>query len=304
MDTIEGMRTFAAVVSEGSFSKAAERLGMSPQLVSKYVGQLESRLNVRLLNRSTRQMSITEAGHDYYGRCQQVLADFDEMESSVSELTAKARGTLRINAPMSYGILHLTRAIVEYQFTQPEVDINLTLNDRVVDIVSEGFDLAIRIAELDDSSLVARKLVPIRLVVCGAPEYFQKRGVPQTPEQLNEHQCLGYTYFSDRDVWHFERGDKSHAVQIDGRFSANNGGALRLSAIAGAGIVLQPTFLVGGDIRAGRLQIVLEKYRVKELSLYAVYPHRQYLSAKVRTFVDFLAGYWGSPPHWDVPKGR
>ena len=304
MDTIEGMRTFLAVVSEGSFSRAAERLGMSPQLVSKYVGQLERRLNVRLLNRSTRQMSITEAGHAYYGRCQQVLADIDEMESTVSELTAKARGTLRINAPMSYGILHLTRAIVEYQSTQPEVDINLTLNDRVVDIVSEGFDLAIRIAELDDSSLVARKLAPIRLVVCGAPEYFQKRGVPQTPEQLSEHQCLGYAYFSDRDVWRFERGGKSHAVQIDGRFSANNGDVLRLSAIAGAGIVLQPTFLVGGDIRAGRLQIVLEKYRVKELSLYAVYAHRQYLSAKVRTFVDFLTGYWGFPPRWDVPKGR
>lgn len=300
MDTIDGMRTFVTVVSEGSFSHAAERLGMSPQLVSKYVGQLETRLRVRLLNRSTRHLSTTEAGQAYYGRCQQVLADIDEMESAVGELTVKARGTLRINAPMSFGNMHLTRAIVEYQCTQPEVDIDLTLNDRVVDIVSEGFDLAIRIAQLDNSSLVARKLAPIRLVVCGAPEYFQKQGMPETPEQLNDHHCLGYTYFSDRDEWRFEREGRSHGVQINGRFSANNGDVLRRSAIAGAGIVLQPTFLVGGDIRAGRLQVVLEKYRVKELSLYAVYAHRQYLSAKVRTFVDFLADYFGSPPHWDV----
>ena len=301
MDTIEGMRTFAAVVSEGSFSHAAERLGMSPQLVSKYVGQLESRLRVRLLNRSTRQMSTTEAGQAYYGRCQQVLADIDEMESTVSELTVKARGILRISAPMSFGVLHLTRAIVDYQCAQPEVDIDLSLNDRVVDIVSEGFDIAIRIASLSSSSLVARKLAPIRLVVCGAPKYFQKRGMPETPEQLSDHNCLDYSYFSDRDVWRFEREGKSHGVRINGRFSANNGDALRLSAIAGAGIVLQPTFLVGDDIRAGRLQVALGNYRVKELSLYALYAHRQYLSAKVRTFVDFMADYCESPPRWDVP---
>ena len=300
MDTIDGMRTFITVVSEGSFSGAAERLGMSPQLVSKYVGQLETRLKVRLLNRSTRTLSITEAGQAYYDRCRQVLADIDEMEGAVGELTVKARGTLRINAPMSFGVSHLSRAIAQYQRIEPDVTISLTLNDRVVDIVSEGFDLAIRIARLGESSLVARKLAPARLVVCGAPSYFQQHGIPETPEILGEHDCLGYAYPSDHDQWAFERDSETHKVQIKARFSANNGDALRLAAISGAGLVLLPTFIVGEDIAAGRLQRVLNDFRVEELNVFAVYPHRQYLSAKVRTFVDFLGDYFGSPPYWDA----
>jgi DNA-binding transcriptional LysR family regulator len=300
MDTIDGMRTFVTVVSEGSFSGAAEHLVMSPQLVSKYVGQLETRLNVRLLNRSTRTLSITEAGQAYYDRCRQVLADIDEMESAVGELTVKARGTLRINAPMSFGVSHLSRAIAQYQRIEPDVTISLTLNDRVVDIVSEGFDLAIRIARLGESTLVARKLAPARLVVCGAPSYFQQRGIPETPEVLGEHDCLGYTYSSDHDQWTFERDSETHKVKIKARFSANNGDALRLAAISGAGLVLLPTFIVGEDIAAGRLQRVLNDFRVEDLNIFAVYPHRQYLSAKVRTFVDFLGDYFGSPPYWDV----
>jgi len=304
MDTIDGMRTFVTVAAQGSFSGAAEYLGMSPQLVSKYVGQLETRLDVRLLNRSTRTLSITEAGQAYYDRCRQVLADIDEMETAVGEQTGKARGTLHINAPMSFGFTHLGRAIAQYQRDELEVAVNLTLNDRVVDIVSEGFDLAIRIARLDESSLIARQLAPVRLVLCGAPSYFKQRGIPETPEELAEHNCLGYTYSSDQDVWTFTRDGETHSVKINGRFSANNGDVLRLAAMSGAGLVLQPTFIVGDDIRAGRLQRVLDDYRVEELNVYAVYPHRQYLSAKVRTFVDFLVSYFGSPPYWDVPVTR
>lgn len=303
MDTIDGMRTFAAVVAEGSFSRAAERLEMSPQLASKYVGRLESRLGVRLLNRSTRQLSLTEAGRAYFDRVREVLADIDDMENAVGDMTARARGTLRINAPMSFGQLHLTRAIADYQAAQPEVEVDLTLNDRLVDIVSEGFDLAIRIGRLEESSLVARRLAPVRLVVCGAPEYFRRRGVPETPRQLVEHDCLRYAYASDYDRWRFEHHDGTHSVRIRGTFSANNGDALRLAALAGKGIILQPTFIVGDDIRAGRLQTVLDQYRTEELNVHAVYAHRQYLSAKVRTFVDFLAGYFGSPPYWDLTGG-
>lgn len=299
MDTIDGMRTFAAVVAEGSFSRAAERLAMSPQLASKYVGRLESRLGVRLLNRSTRQLSLTEAGRAYHDRVRQVLADIDDMENVVGDMTARARGTLRINAPMSFGQLHLTRAITDYQAAQPEVEVDLTLNDRVVDIVSEGFDLAIRIGRLEESSLVARRLAPVRLVVCGSPDYFRRRGVPEAPEQLSAHDCLRYAYASDYDRWGFERGGKAHSVRVRGTFSANNGDALRIAALAGKGIILQPTFIVGDDIRAGRLQTVLDQYRAGELNVHAVYAHRQYLSAKVRTFVDYLAGYFGSPPYWD-----
>lgn len=299
MDTLDGMRTFATVVAEGSFSRAAERLETSPQLTSKYVGQLETRLGVRLLNRSTRQMSLTEAGRAYYDRVRQVLADIDDMENAVGDLTARARGTLRINAPVSFGGLHLTRAISQYQETQPEVEVDLALNDRVVDIISEGFDLAIRIGQLEESSLVARPLAPVRLVICGAPEYFRRRGVPETPEQLSEHDCLRYTYAADPDRWRFHRDGKLHSVPIAGSFSANNGDALQVAALAGKGIVLQPTFIAGEDLRAGRLQPVLNEYQLPELIAHAVYAHRQYLSAKVRTFVDFLAGYFGSPPYWD-----
>lgn len=299
MDTIDGMRTFAAVVAEGSFSGAAERLDMSPQLASKYVGQLEARLGVRLLNRSTRQLSLTEAGRAYYDRVREVLAEIDDMENAVGDMTARARGTLRINAPMSFGQMHLTRAIAEFQAAQPEVEVDLTLNDRVVDIVSEGFDLAIRIGRLEESSLVARRLAPVRLVACGAPDYFHRRGSPASPDDLAAHDCLRYAYAAEFDRWRFEHDGKHHDVRVKGPFSANNGDALRVAALAGKGIILQPTFIVGDDIRAGRLRTVLDEYRVAELNVHAVYAHRQYLSAKVRTFVDFLAGYFGSPPYWD-----
>jgi DNA-binding transcriptional LysR family regulator len=303
MDTIDGMRTFAAVVDEGSFSRAAERLDMSPQLASKYVGRLEARLGVRLLNRSTRRLSLTEAGRAYYDRVRQVLADIDDMENAVGDMTARARGTLRVNAPMSFGQMHLTRAIAAYQDAQPEVEVDLTLNDRVVDIVSEGFDLAIRIGRLEESSLVARRLAPARLVVCGAPEYFRRRGVPGTPGDLATHDCLRYAYSADFDRWRLERGGRTHTVRVAGPFCANNGHALREAAVAGKGIILQPTFIVCDDIRAGRLTTVLDEYRPPELNVHAVYAHRQYLSAKVRTFVDFLSDWFGSPPYWDRPGG-
>lgn len=299
MDTIDGMRTYVAVVSEGSFSRAAERLSMSPQLVSKYVAQLEGRLGARLINRSTRRLSVTEVGQAYYERCKVVLADIDEMENAVGDATAKARGTLRINAPMSFGTLHLSRAIAGYQSEQPDVSVDLTLDDRIVDIVSEGYDIAIRIGRLRESALVARKLAPVRLVVCGAPEYLANRGVPDSPQDLNEHECLRYTLASDPDRWEFTAGDETVAVKVNGSFLANNGDAVRLAALAGRGLALQPTFIVGDDIRAGRLQRVLRDYEVDPMGVYAVYAHRQYLSGKVRTFVDYLGDCFGSQPYWE-----
>ena len=299
MDTIDGMRTFVAVVAEGSFSGAAERLGMSPQLVSKYVGQLEQRLGARLLNRTTRRLSVTEGGQAYFERCQYVLAEIDEMESAIGDATAAARGRLRINAPMTFGTMHLSRAIADYQCGQPEVTVDLTLDDRVVDIVSEGFDIAIRIGRLRESSLVARKLAPVRLVVCASPDYLVERGVPESPQDLDQHECLQYTLSSDAGRWRFQYGDQAQDVEVSGRFQANNGDAIRLAALAGRGLALQPTFIVGDDIRAGRLQLVLEDYEVEPMGVYAVYAHRQYLSGKVRTFVDHLGDYFGSPPYWE-----
>jgi DNA-binding transcriptional LysR family regulator len=301
MDTLDGMRTFVSVIREGSFSRAADRLGISPQLASKYVAQLESRLGARLINRTTRRISITEAGQAYYERSRDVLAQIEEMESAVGDATAAARGTLRINAPMTFGTMHLSAAIAEYQCNQREVTVDLTLDDRVVDIVSEGYDIAIRIGKLQESSLVARQLAPVRLVVCGSPDYLAEHGIPESPGELTDHECLHYTLASDSGRWRFKDAGHARDVKINGRFSANNGDALRLAALAGRGLVMQPTFIVGDDIRAGRLQIVLADYEADPLAVYAVYAHRQYLSAKVRTFVDFLGDYFGSPPYWECP---
>jgi DNA-binding transcriptional LysR family regulator len=299
MDTLEGMRTFAAVVNEGSFSKAAERLERSPQLVSKYVAQLEARLGVRLLNRSTRKLSITEAGQAYLDRCQLIVAAVDDLEDAVSNMSEAVRGVLRINAPMTFGMHHLTPAIAAFQDTHPDLRVDLALDDRVIDIVSEGFDLAIRIADLDESSLVARRLAPIRLTVCASPAYLERCGHPEKPQDLADHDCLGYTYSSARDHWRFESEDGVEEVQINGRFRANNGDALRTAALAGHGLVLQPTFIVGDDLRAGRLVRVMPDYGVAPLSVYAVYAHRQFLSNKVRAFVDYLGGHFGHEPYWD-----
>jgi DNA-binding transcriptional LysR family regulator len=299
MNTIDGMRTFVAVMSAGSFSGAAARLDMSPQLVSKYVGQLESRLGARLLNRTTRRLSVTEVGQAYYERCRDVLAEIDEMESAVGDAATAARGTLRINAPMTFGTMHLSRAIVEYQCRQPEVTVDLALDDRVVDIVREGYDMAIRIGQLRESSLVARKLAPVRLVVCGTADYLAEHGVPDTPQDLEDHECLRYTLSSYSDRWRFRDGAETLDVPVSGKFSASNGDAIRLAAMAGSGLALQPTFIVGDDIREGRLQRVLEDFEVESMGLYAVYAHRKYLSGKVRTFVDFLSEYFGSPPYWE-----
>ena len=300
MDTLEGMRTFSAVVTEGSFSRAAQRLDRSPQLVSKYVAQLEARLGVRLLNRSTRKLSVTEAGQAYFDRCQGIVAEVDDLEDAVGNMAAAVRGLLKISAPMTFGMHHLTPAIAEFQSTHPELRIDLALDDRVVDIVSEGFDLAIRIANLEASSLVARRLAPINLVVCGSPAYFDKRGRPQTPKDLVDHECLGYTYSSNRDRWRFASdAGEVEDIQVSGRFCANNGDALRTAAIAGHGLVLQPTFIVGDDLRAGRLVRVMTDYTVTPLGVYAVYAHRQFLSNKVRAFVEFLGSYFGAVPYWD-----
>ena len=299
MDTLEGMRTFAAVVTEGSFSKAAERLDRSPQLVSKYVAQLEARLGVRLLNRSTRRLSITEAGQAYFDRCQGIVAEVDELEDAVGNMTKALSGVLRINAPMTFGMHHLTPAIAEFQDNHPDLRVDLALDDRVVDIVSEGFDLAIRIADLDTSSLVARRLAPIHLVACASPTYLEENGAPGPPEDLEEHECLGYTYSSDRDRWRFESKQGIYEVRVNGRFCANNGDALRTAALAGHGLVLQPTFIVGDDLRSGRLIRILPDYGIARLNVYAVYAHRQFLSNKVRALVEFLGDYFGPRPYWD-----
>lgn len=299
MDRITSMIVFVEVVEAGSFTAASEKKGLSRAAVSKHVMQLEAHLGARLLNRSTRQLSLTEIGRLYYERCKSILADIEEAENCASEASANPRGQLSVNAPMSFGVLHLGPAIAAYCKRFPLVQISLDLNDRFIDVVAEGFDVVIRIAQLRDSSLIARKIAPCRRVLCASPDYLNTYGMPKVPQDLTLHRCLCYTNHSNENIWILNGPQGTETVRINGPVNANNGEILKSAAIEGLGIALEPTFIVGPDIRAGRLRIVLPDYQVPEITVNAVYPSRRYLSAKVRTFVVFLSSYFGDEPGWD-----
>ncbi|WP_108446937.1 LysR family transcriptional regulator [Halomonas denitrificans] len=299
MDRIDAMRAFITVVSEGSFTRAAERLAMSPQLVSKYVAQLEAHLGVRLLNRTTRRLHLTEAGTRYHPRAQQLLADLDDVEQQLGDLQTQARGLLRISAPVSFATRHLAPLLGDFQRAHPAVDIDLQLNDRKVDIVEEGFDVALRIGHLKSSSLIAKRIAPVRLVMCASPAYLARHGTPGHLEELKAHRYLRYSYAEQEAGDSLFRWLPGRDPHRGGDLVSNNGDVLVESAIAGAGIVLQPTFIAGPALQAGRLRVVLPDHEPRPMSLYAVYAHRQLLASKVRCFVDFMEGYFGDPPYWD-----
>lgn len=299
MDRIDAMRAFVSVVAEGSFSRAAELLQLSPQLVSKYVSQLENKLNVRLLNRTTRRVNLTEAGMQYFQHAQQILASVDEMDQQLGGLHQNPKGTLRISAPVSFSIKHLAPLLAKFQQEYPLIDLDLQLNDRKVDVVDEGFDVVLRIGELKSSSLVAKYVAPVRVILCASPDYLKQHGIPMCPEDLKHHRYLHYSYMEmdDREVifpWL-----RSKNVEKSGLFQSNNGDVLVEAAIAGAGIALQPTFIAGEAIRKGQLVPILLDFEPKVMGLYALYAHRKLLASKVRCFVDFLDGYFGASPYWD-----
>lgn len=298
MDTLASMQVFAMVVEAGSFAAAAERLELSRALVSKHMAHLEKHLGTRLLNRTTRRLSLTESGSTYFERCQQILKDIEEAELAATQLTSVPRGTLRVTIPLVFGVLHIAPLLADYLSIHPDAKLDFTLDDRNIDLVNEGYDLAIRIGNLAETGLIARKFAKDSVVVCGSPAYFRHHGVPRVPEDLAEHSCLGYSYDDSGNEWRFSGPDGDHVVQVKGHLRANNGDLLRVAALGGAGIVLQPRFLVGADLRAGRLQSVLTEYKSRELGIYAVYPSRKYLSAKVRSFIDFLAERFGPNPDW------
>ncbi len=299
MDRIDAMRTFITVVNEGAFSRAAERLEMSPQLVSKYVSQLEQRLGVRLLNRTTRKVHLTEAGSRYFERAQQLLDDMDDLENQLDDWQDGAQGTLKITAPVSFATQHLAPLLCDFQRENPNVSIDVQLNDRKVDIVQEGFDVALRIGHLKNSSLIARRIAPVRLVTCASPAYLDQHGRPQTLQQLRQHRYLRYSYM-DADT-----GTAQHAELFAGRHQhadlvSNNGDILVQAAIAGAGIAVQPSFICGKAIAEGKLEVLLADQEPEPMNLYAVYAHRQFLASKVRRFIDFLSTYYGEVPYWDA----
>ena len=299
MDRIDAMRAFVTVVNEGSFTRAAERLELSPQLVSKYVSRLEQHLGVRLLNRTTRKIHLTEAGSEYHQRVQLVLSEIEDMESQLGDLDSQARGRLRISAPVSFASRHMAALITGFQTAHPAVDVDLQLNDRKVDILEEGFDIALRIGRLKSSSLIARRIAPVRVALCAAPDYLQRFGTPRTPEELPDHRYLHYSYIGLDSREPLHKWLQQRAPGAGGTLISNNGDVLVEAAIAGAGIILQPTFICGDAIREGKLQIILQDYAPEPMALYAVYAHRQLLASKVRCFVDFLASYFGDPPYWD-----
>lgn len=300
MDRFAAMEAFVAVVEAGSFVAASERLGISTTSVSRLISTLEAHLDARLLHRTTRRLSLTDAGRSFYQHATALLADLAEAEAAVSADNRAASGLLRVSAPVSFGILHLGNLLARFRQEQPNVSLDLSLNDRVVDLVEEGHDLAIRISgQLPTSSLVARPLAPVRVVVCAAPAYLERYGVPQMPEDLAHHQCLLYSYAEQPDQWSFFGPDGLRQVSVNGFLTANNGDVLRVAALAGEGIVSQPSFIVGNDLLSGRLVPLLEHYAAPPLTVYAVYPSRRHLAAKVRAFVDFLASAWGDPPPWD-----
>jgi DNA-binding transcriptional LysR family regulator len=290
VDRLTGLAVFAKVVDAGSFSAAARHFGMSPAMVTAHVQTLEDRLGVRLLNRTTRRVSATEVGQNFYERCLRILSELEEAEGVAGESQSAPRGLLRVTAPVSFGTRQLAPVIADYLVSYPDVSIELSLDDPYLDLVEKRFDLAIRLGQLADSSLIARKLCTLTTVLCASPGYLEKNGAPRTPRDLIGHNCLVYTYAAAQGVWNFVGQDgKKDVVRISGRFLANSGDVLMALVLKGGGVALAPDYLAEDDLKAGRLIRVLPEYATPETAVQAVYPHGRHLSAKTRTFIDFLA---------------
>lgn len=288
MDRLEAMRVFVAVVDAGSFVAAADALPMSKAAVSRHVAELESHLGVRLLHRTTRRLSVTPEGELFHTRCKEVLATVESAEAEITSRSGEAAGLLRINAPFTFGLLHLAPLWMAFMANHPKVTLDVTLSDRVVDLVEEGFDLAVRIARLPDSSLVSRQIARTRLVLCASPEYLRRHGSPSHPSELAQHQIATYSLFSMGENWAFTGPDGPVTVKVTPRLRSNNGDTCRIAALRHQGIVLQPSFLVAPDLQAGTLVELMPEYPSIELGVYVVYPSRRFIAPKLRLLIDFL----------------
>ncbi|MFL5136692.1 MAG: LysR family transcriptional regulator [Microvirga sp.] len=300
LDRVTGMQVFVRVATLGSFSAAARALDLSQTMVTKHVAALEDRLGVKLLHRSTRKLVLTEGGRNYLTACERILAEIEEAEASASLDRVEPRGTLRLNVPLTFGFRQVVPALTEFSRLYPAVSFDLGLADRYVDLMEEGWDLAIRIGRLKDSSLVARRLAASRTIIFATPAYLKQHGIPQTVDDLAQHNCLGYTLPSviGANRWAFGI-DGDIVVPIQGNLRANNGDALLAAAVAGQGLIYQPTFIVGDSLREGSLVPVLSNYPTYEPAIHAVLPSGRQAPAKVRAFVAFLAERFGPEPEWD-----
>ncbi len=301
MDRLAEMEAFVHVVEQGGFTDAARKLGVSKSAISKHVAALESRLAVRLLNRTTRRVSPTEIGLAYYDRAKTVLKDAAEADDMVTAMQAEPRGALRVSVPVSFGITHLAGAVLAFLEAYPEVEVHLVLDDRFVEIVAEGFDLAIRIGTLADSSLLARKLAETRMMLVASPRYVAARGTPRTVDDLTEHQLLHYSNLSTGNVWRLRTiKGQERQIRVGGRLTANNGETLRRAAEAGLGIAMQPSFILGNAVSEGRLVEILPDHPLETVGIHAVYPPGRFTQPKLRVFIDFLAEHFRGmgPDNW------
>jgi DNA-binding transcriptional LysR family regulator len=300
MDRFAHMQVFVSVVEAGSISAAAERLNLAKSAVSRRLAELETHLGASLITRTTRRLNLTDSGRAYYARCVAILADLDEAESAVSQAHGALKGKLKVALPLSFGLLHLAPLIQEFMTLHPELRFELDFNDRQIDLMQEGFDLAIRIATLQDSSLIARRLAPIRHVLCASPAYLKKHGTPAAAADLAQHAGLVYSNLRDPDLWAFHGPDgQPGTVRVPVRLAASSGEFLLRAAIAGEGLLLLPSFYVHAAMRSGQLVRLFADHTWPELSAYAVYPPTRHLSNRVRALIDFLVERLAGEPYWD-----
>lgn len=293
MDTLTRMRAFIHVVEAEGFSAAARKIGRSKALLSKYVRELEDELGARLLNRTTRQFSLTEAGHTYYQRATEIIREIDSLADAVSQTSGDARGRIKLSAPRTFADAVIGQSLIDFCIEHPEISLDIRLDDRFVDLVEEGFDLAIRITRLQDSSLIAKRLAPFHSVLCASPELIARVGMPERPEDLQSRPCIIDTNSRSRNNWHFRNTDGSMMmVTVNGPIEVNSPITTKNAGLKGLGFCSLPEFVAAEEIARGTLVSCLEEFTVKDGGIYAVYPHRSYLPAKVRVLVDYLASWF------------
>jgi len=299
MQNLNDMVTFARVVEAGGFSEAARQMGVSKSGVSKSIAKLELSLGVRLLNRSTRGLSLTEIGAAFHEHCIRITEEAAQAADVVGRLQSEPRGVLRVTAPVAFGRLHVAPAVAEYLSRYPRLKLDMTITDRMVDLVSEGYDVAIRIRREPSLHVVARELAPVRRVVCATPEYFERRGIPTVPHDLTEHNCLHYTHFGTQGEWRFQSAGGEIVVPVKGSLRIDDDDTLAQAVLSGLGIAMLPTFIIGRELQAGRLRSVLSDYVPLERRIYAVHLPNVRLPVKIRAFIDFLQDRFGPEPYWD-----
>ena len=305
MNHFEEIKAFTQIVEAGSITAAAERLSLAKSAVSRRLSELEERLGVELFHRTTRKMTLTESGQGFYERSRRILADLEEAENAVSQAHQELSGELRVAAPLSFGVMHLGPAITEFQKLHPAIRFDIDFNDRQIDLIQEGFDVGIRIADLEDSSLIARKLASNSVVVCASPDYLDKHGTPTTPEELIDHHCLTYSYLPNPNQWDFiDMLGQMQTIRVKSSMQSNSGNYLRDAAIAGLGVLRQPTFIAYDEIKKNKLVPILQDYEIPSVNAYAIYPPTRHLSQRVRTFIDFLVERFAGAPYWEqcLPK--